>query len=75
MQKKVEGKLFFVRNELTAKRLTNLKYDSTATISFELILSCKKWCIVFAYRHLKLYKRVFFKTFKTNMKTFKLKDV
>ena len=73
MQKNVEVKLFFVRNELIAKRITNLKYDSTEPICIVLILPCKKWCMIFAFRPLKRYKRVIFQDFQEKYENIQIK--
>ena len=51
--------MVFIRKELLAKRLENFETKSTETICIELLISKRKWCIIFTYRPPK-YDRVFF---------------
>ena len=51
--------MVFTRKELLAKRLENFETKSTETICIELLISKRKWCIIFTYRPPK-YDRVFF---------------
>ena len=51
--------MVFIRKELLAKRLENFENKSTETIYIELLISKRKWCIIFTYRPPK-YDRVFF---------------
>ena len=54
------GKMVFIRKELLAKRLEDFEIKSTETICIELLISKKKWCIIFTYRPPKYDKKVFF---------------
>ena len=53
------GKMVLIRKELLAKRLEDFETKSTETICIELLISKKKWCIIFTYRPPK-YDKVFF---------------
>ena len=44
------GKMVFIRKELIAKQIQHFQINSTETIWIELIISKKKWCIIFTYR-------------------------
>ena len=44
------GKMVFIRKELLAKRLEDFETKSTETICIELVISKRKWCIIFTYR-------------------------
>ena len=48
--KKGGGKMVFIRKELPAKRLENFETKSTETIYIELLISKRKWCLIFTYR-------------------------
>ena len=50
--------MVFIRKELLAKRLENFKTKLTETIYIELLISKRKWCIIFTYRPPK-YDKVF----------------
>ena len=52
--------MVFIRKELLAKRLENFENKSTETIYIELLISKRKWCIIFTYRPPKYDKKVFF---------------
>ena len=52
--------MVFIRKELLAKRLENFETKSTETICIELLISKRKWCIIFTYRPPKYDKKVFF---------------
>ena len=52
--------MVFIRKELLAKRLENFENKSTETICIELLISKRKWCIIFTYRPPKYDKKVFF---------------
>ena len=52
--------MVFTRKELLAKRLENFETKSTETICIELLISKRKWCIIFTYRPPKYDKKVFF---------------
>ena len=54
------GKMVFIRKELLAKRLEDFETKSTETICIELVISKRKWCIIFTYRPPKYDKKVFF---------------
>ena len=54
------GKMVFIRKELLAERLEDFETKSTETICIELLISEKKWCIIFTYRPPKYDKKVFF---------------
>ena len=49
-----------IRKELLAKWLENFKTKSAETICIELLISKRKWCIIFIYRSLKYDKKVSF---------------
>ena len=53
------GEMVFIRKELLAKRLEDFETKLTETICIELVISKKKWCIIFTYRSPK-YDKVFF---------------
>ena len=57
--KKEVGKMVFIRKELLAKRLEDFETKSTETICIELVISKRKWCIIFTYRPPKYDKKVF----------------
>ena len=40
--------MVFIKKELLAKRLENFETKSTETICIELLISKRKWCIIFA---------------------------
>ena len=44
------GKIVYVREGFIAKRLANLKGNTSETISIEVTISEKKWCMIFVYR-------------------------
>ena len=48
--KKGIGKMVFIMKELLAKRLEDFETKSTETICIELLISKRKWCIIFTYR-------------------------
>ena len=50
--------MVYTRKELLAKRLENFKTKLTETIYIELLISKRKWCIIFTYRPPK-YDNVF----------------
>ena len=52
--------MVFIRKELLAKRLEDFETKSTETICIELVISKRKWCIIFTYRPPKYDKKVFF---------------
>ena len=52
--------MVFIRKELLAKRLENFETKSTETICIELLISKRKWCIIFTYKTPKYDKKVFF---------------
>ena len=58
--KKGGGKMVFIRKELLAKRLEDFETKSTEIICMELVISKRKWCIIFTYRPPKYDKEVFF---------------
>ena len=58
--KKGGGKMVFIRKELLAKSLENFENKSTETISIELLISKRKWCIIFNYRTPKYDQKFFF---------------
>ena len=43
------GKIVYVREGSIAKRLINLKENTSETICIEVTISKKKWCIIFLY--------------------------
>ena len=45
---------------MLAKRLENFETKSTETICIELLISKRKWCIIFTYKTPKYDKKVFF---------------
>ena len=51
--------MVFIRKELLAKRLEDFETKSTETICIELVISKRKWCIIFTYRPPKYDKKVF----------------
>ena len=61
--KKGGGKIVFIRKELLTKRLEDFETKSKETICIELLISIKKWCIIFTYRPPKYDKKVFFQEF------------
>ena len=50
--------MVFIRKELLAKRLEDFETKSTETICIELVISKRKWYIIFTYRPPK-YDKVF----------------
>ena len=50
----------FIRKVLPAKRLKDFETKSTETICKELLISKRKWCIMFTYRLPKYDKKVLF---------------
>ena len=52
--------MVFIKKELIAKRPGNFKVNSTETICTQLIISKKKWCIIFTDRPPKHKKKSFF---------------
>ena len=50
----------FIRKELLAKRLEGFGTKSTGTICIELLISKRKWCIIFTYKPTKYDKKVSF---------------
>ena len=58
--KKGGRKMVFIRMVLLAKRLEDFETKSTETICLELLISKRKWCIIFTYRPPKYDKKVFF---------------
>ena len=52
--------MVFIRKKLLAKRLEDVEIKSTKTICIELLISIKKWCMIFTYRPPKYDKKVFF---------------
>ena len=53
-------KFLHFRKELVSKRLEDFESKSTETICIELLISKRKWCIIFTYRPPKYDKKVFF---------------
>ena len=53
-------KFLHFRKELVSKRLEDFESKSTETICIELLVSKRKWCIIFTYRPPKYEKKVFF---------------
>ena len=54
------GKIDYVRQGLISKRLKSFESKNIETICIELIISKKKWCILFAYRPPNFEKMYFF---------------
>ena len=52
--------MVFTRKELLAERLEDFETKSTETICIELLISQRKWRIIFTYRQPKYDKKVFF---------------
>ena len=49
--------MVFIRKEFLAKRLENFEPKSAKTICIELLISKRKWCIIFTYRLTKYDKK------------------
>ena len=49
--------MIFIRKEFLAKRLENFEPKSAKTICIELLISKRKWCIIFTYRLTKYDKK------------------
>ena len=58
--KKGGRKMIFIGKELLAKRLEDFETKSTETICIELLMSKKKWYVIFTYRLPKCNKKVLF---------------
>ena len=54
------GKIVLIRKDIIAKSLTELETKTAEKICVEFQIINKKWCILFAYRPLKLTKNHFF---------------
>ena len=50
--------MVFIRKELLAKRLEDV--ETTEKMCIELLISIRKWCIIFTYRPPKFDKKLFF---------------
>ena len=62
------GKTVYVREGFIAKRLADLERSTSETICIEVMISKKKWCIIFVYRppHSN-NKKVFFSELTTSL--------
>ena len=61
------GKLVFIKNSLTAKRVKDLERKVSETTCIELTISKKKWCILFAYKPPKQNNVLFFQEISNSL--------